>query len=117
MAIRSVNAGDDAPKEAERESGMNHFASLRTRRIFCLVIFTIAFFAFTADVFDLREELQIVSCPYNSIDNDITTGMTDQFAFAPAPLLTLSPIRWRSSVVIAFAHLPSCGFRAPPFPS
>jgi hypothetical protein len=117
MATRSVNAKDNAPKEAGRESVMNYFASLRTRKIFCLTILTIAFFAFTADIFDLREELQIISCPYNSIDNNITTGMTDQFAFDPAPILTLSPVHWTSSVVIAFAHLPACGLRAPPFSS
>ncbi len=86
-------------------------------KYFVSIILTIALSAFTADIFDLREELQILSCPYNSLDNDITTGMTDQFVFDPAPFLTLSPIHWRSSVVIAFAHLPSCGFRAPPFSS
>ena len=94
---------------------MNHFASLHKRKIFCFVIFFIAFSSFTADIFDLREELQILSCPYNSLDNNITTGMTDHFAFDPAPILTLSPVHCKSSVVIAFSHLPSCGFRAPPF--
>jgi len=94
---------------------MNNFASLRTRKIFCLIILTIALSAFTADIFDLREELQIISCPYNSIDNDITTGMTDELGFAPAPFLRLSSVHQKSSVVIAFAHLPACGFRAPPF--
>jgi hypothetical protein len=117
MAIRSVNAANNATKEAGRESVMNHFASLRTQKIFCFLILVIAFSAFTADIFDLRDELQILSYSYNSLDDNITTGMTDQLVFDPAPFLTLSPIHRRSSVIIAFAHLPSCGFRAPPFSS
>jgi hypothetical protein len=115
MAVRSVNAPNTTARQAVRESVMNHFASLHTKKIFCSLILLIAFTAFTADIFDLREELQIISSPYNSLDNNITTGMTDQFVFDPARILTLSPIHWASSVAIAFAHLPSCGFRAPPF--
>jgi hypothetical protein len=101
-------------KKRERY-GMNHFASLRTGKKFCFLILVIAISAFTADIFDLREELQIISCPSNSLDDNITTGMTDQFVFDPAPILTLSPIHRQSSIVASFAHLPSCGFRAPPF--
>lgn len=93
---------------------MTHFAWLRKRRLFCLAIFFITFSIFTADIFDLREELQILSCQYNSLDNNITTGMTDTFFFNPAPILTLSPIHWISSVVVSSSHLPACCFRAPP---
>jgi hypothetical protein len=114
MAGRSVNATNITAKQAARESVMNHFASLHTKKIFCFLILLIAVTAFTADIFDLRDELQILSSPYNSLDNNITTGMTDQFVFDPAPILTLSPIHRTSSVAVAFAHLPSCGFRAPP---
>ena len=97
---------------------MNHFASFHKQKIFCFVIFFLVFSSFTADIFDLREELQILFYSYNSLDNDITSGsMTDQFAFDAAPFLTLSPVHCRSSVVIAFSHLPPCGFRAPPFQS
>jgi hypothetical protein len=110
MTVLSVNAGI----KADREPSMTHFAWLRKRRLFCLAILFITFSIFTADIFDLREELQILSCPYNSLDNNITTGMTDTFLFDPAPILTLAPIRWTSSVVVSFSHLPACGFRAPP---
>ncbi len=96
---------------------MNHFASLHTRKIFHFLILFIAFSAFTADIFDLREELQILSSPSNSLDNNITTGMTDPFVFDPAPILTLSPIHWKLSVSFSSLNLPSCGFRAPPFRS
>ena len=87
------------------------------RKLFCFVILFITFSIFTADIFDLREELQILSYSYNSLDDNITTGMTDHFAFDPAPILTLSPVHWKSSVVVSFSHLPACGFRAPPFQS
>jgi hypothetical protein len=117
MATRSVNAANNATKEAGRESVMNHFASLHTRKILCFLILTIVFSAFTADIFDLRDELQILSYSYNSLDDNITTGLTDQFVFDPAPFLTLSAVQGKSSVVIAFSYLPACGFRAPPFSS
>ncbi len=96
---------------------MTHFASLHTRKLFCFLIFCIAFSSFTADICDLREELQILSYAYNSIDDDITTSMTDRFIFDPVPVLTLSAVHWPPSVVVSSIHLPPCGFRAPPFPS
>lgn len=96
---------------------MTHFASLHTRKLFGFLILFIAFSAFTADIFDLREELQILSCPANSLDDNITTGLTDPFVFDPAPFLTLSPIHWKSSVFASSSHLPPCGFRSPPFRS
>ena len=105
-------------KREENRSFMNHFASFHKQKIFCFVIFFLVFSSFTADIFDLREELQILSYSYNSLDDNITTGsMTDHFAFDPAQILTLSPVHCKSSVVIAFSHLPPCGFRAPPFQS
>jgi hypothetical protein len=93
---------------------MTHFASLRKRKYFCFVILFITFSSFTADIIDLREELQILSYPCNNLDNNITTGMTDHFIYDPAPVLTLAPVHLKSLVVISFVHLPSCGFRAPP---
>jgi hypothetical protein len=93
---------------------MTHFGSLRKRNLFCFIILFITFSIFTADIIDLREELQILSSPCNSLDNNITTGMADHFVFDPAPLLTPSPTRGASSVVSSSSHLPSCGFRAPP---
>jgi hypothetical protein len=93
---------------------MTNFARLRKRRLFCLAILFITSSIFTADIFDLREELQILSCPCDSLDDNITTGMTDRFLFDPAPILTLSPIQRISSIVVSFSHLAACGFRAPP---
>jgi hypothetical protein len=107
----------DAAKKAGREPSMTFFASLRKRKYFCLVILFMTFAIFTADIIDLREELQILSYSYNSLDNNITTGVTDPFLFDPVPILTLSPIHCTSSVVASSSHLPPCGFRAPPFQS
>jgi hypothetical protein len=96
---------------------MTPFASLRKRKLFCLVILFITLSIFTADIFDLREELQILTYSCNGLDNNITTGITDHFVFDPTPAFTLSPIHLKSLVAISFVHLPSCGFRAPPFQS
>jgi hypothetical protein len=109
--ILSVNAA----RKAARESCMIHFVSLHKRKLFCFAILFITFSVFTADIFDLREELQILSCPYNSLDNNITTGLTDRFVFDTSPILTFLPVHGKSSAAISSSHLPPCGFRAPPF--
>ncbi|MHB8770593.1 MAG: hypothetical protein ACYC7J_06325 [Syntrophales bacterium] len=93
---------------------MTQFASPQKRKLFCLLICVLTAFIFTADIFDLREELQILSCPYTGIDDDITTGMTDRIVFDPSPLPTFSSVLGASSVTIPSSHLPACGFRAPP---
>lgn len=93
---------------------MTNFALLHKRKLFCLVTLFVTFSIFTADVSDLREELQILSYSYNSIDDDITTGMTDRFVFDWSPILTFSSVRRKSSNTISSSHLPPCGFRAPP---
>jgi hypothetical protein len=96
---------------------MNYFASLRKRKQFCFVILFITFSIFTADIIDLREELQILSYSYDSIDDNITTGIADHYAFDLAPILTLCSVHRKSLVVVSSSYLPACGFRAPPFQS
>ncbi len=94
---------------------MIRFASLRNRRLFCLITVFLTVSLFVADISDLREELQIRSCPYTTgVDDDITTGITVRFVFASSPILTFSPVRGNASVAISASHLPPCGFRAPP---
>jgi hypothetical protein len=94
---------------------MNHCASLHKRKLFCLTILFITFSIFTADIFDLREELQILSCPYTGLDDDITTGMTDRFVLDSSAASTFNPVHRKSSVAVSSTHLLPCGFRAPPF--
>jgi hypothetical protein len=86
----------------------------RKRKILFLAFLFLAFSAFTADILDLREELLILSCPYSSLDSNVTTGVVSDFTFAPEPILQLLPVQRKASVQISFMHLLPCGFRAPP---
>ena len=86
----------------------------RKRKILFLAALLLAFSAFTADILDLREELLILSSPYSSLDDNVTTGVNSGFAFTPEPALLLSSVQQELSVEISFMHLLPCGFRAPP---
>ena len=44
----------------------------KRKSLFLGILFLIAFFTFTADILDLREELHILSCPYNCLDSSIS---------------------------------------------
>jgi hypothetical protein len=84
------------------------------RKSLFLGILFVAFFAFTADILDLREELHILSCPYSSLDSNITTGLISDDAFNPEPILIAVSDKKEASVKISFIHLLPYGFRAPP---
>jgi hypothetical protein len=91
--------------------------SMQKRKAHLFVILLIVFSAFTADVMDLREELRLIPCPYNSLDNNITTGLISDAASETELFPMLLSIRQQSSVDISFRHLLPCGLRAPPFSS
>jgi hypothetical protein len=96
---------------------MTASASLHKRKTLLLVILFIAFTAFTADILDLREDLHIISCPYcpySSLDNNITTGITSNVDFVLESVVLFCSVHWKSSVEISFLHLLPFGFRAPP---
>jgi hypothetical protein len=87
---------------------------LHKRKALSCVVLLIVFFAFTADILDLREELQLLPCPYSCVDNNITTGITSPFTFEMETIFIVFSARQKSSVKISFFHLFPCGFRAPP---
>jgi hypothetical protein len=93
---------------------MTASASLHKRKTLLLVILFIAFFAFTADILDLREELHILSCPYSSLDNNVSTGLTSNNTFMPEQILILCSVQRNALVKISFLHLLPYGYRAPP---
>ena len=93
---------------------MTASASLHKRKTLFLVILFIAFSTFTADVLDLREELHILSCPYSSLDNNVTTGITSTIDFKPEPVVLFCSAYQKTSVKISFLHFLPYGFRAPP---
>lgn len=89
-------------------------ASLHKRKTLLLVILFVVFPAFTADIVDLREELRIIPYPYSGLDNNVTTGITNNFTFEMELIPILCFVYWESSVEISFLHLLPYGFRAPP---
>jgi hypothetical protein len=93
---------------------MTACASRYKRKGLLLVILFIAFFAFTADILDLREELCILSCPCSSLDNNVSTALTSNHPFQLDQILTMPFVQRRVAVHISFLHLLPCGYRAPP---
>jgi hypothetical protein len=88
--------------------------SMHKRKAYFIAILVIVGLAFTADIVDLREELRFLPCPYSSLDNNVTTGITTSVAFELEPVLVLYSVDQASSVKISFLHLLPYSFRAPP---
>jgi hypothetical protein len=93
---------------------MTASVSLHKKKTLLLVILVIVFSAFTADILDLREELCILSCPYDSLNNDISTGLTSNRTFEPEQIPAASPVQQEATVIISFLHLLPYVYRAPP---
>jgi hypothetical protein len=88
--------------------------STNKRRAYFIAILIVVCSVFTADILDLREELRFLPCPYSSLDNNVTTGITTTVAFEVEPVLFLRSVDQTSSVKISFLHLLPYSFRAPP---
>lgn len=91
--------------------------SLHKRKLSFLVIFLIAFLAFTADILDLREELQVLPSPNNCLDDNITAGLTDPFAIKTEPIPVLYFFQLTSPFEVSSFHLQTKTPRAPPLVS
>jgi hypothetical protein len=86
----------------------------RKRKILSLVILFCTLFAFTADVFDLREELELLSFPDSSMDHSVTAGVIDSVAIEPEPIRMVCSLQPEASVEVSSIDRLSNGFRAPP---
>jgi hypothetical protein len=93
---------------------MTESAPLHKRKTLLFVILFIAFSAFTADILDLREELCILSCPYSSLDNNISAGLPSNHPFKLEQILTAPSVQRETAVNIKFFHLLPYSYRAPP---
>jgi hypothetical protein len=93
---------------------MTASAWLHKNKALFFIGFVIVFATFTPDILDLREELHILSCPYNSLDNNVSTGLTSTFVIEPEGVPIVCTIQQNTSVEISFLHLLPHGFRAPP---
>jgi hypothetical protein len=105
-AIRLFDAGE--------KSVMTTSDLFQKRKALFLGVLFVAFFMFTVDILDLREELRILSCPYNCLDSDIATGLISTAAFGPELFYIMVFRKMKASVTISFIHLLPYGFRAPP---
>ncbi len=89
-------------------------ASFNKRKSLFLVILFVSFSAFTTDILDLREELYILSCPYSSLDNNVSTGLISNHSFKLEQIFTVPFVQRKAAVKISFLHLLPYTFRAPP---
>lgn len=88
----------------------------KRKLLFYGVLFAVLF-TFVFDILDLREELQILSCPYSYLDSNVTTSIISDDTFNPRPILIMASGKKKASVDISFIHLLPYGFRAPPVES
>jgi hypothetical protein len=93
---------------------MTASASLHKRTTPLLVVLFIVFSAFTADVLDLREELCLLSCPYSSLDNNVSTGLTSDHPFKLEQTRKVPFLQWKTTVKISFFLPLPYDNRAPP---
>jgi hypothetical protein len=94
---------------------MTASALLHKRKTLFLVILFVAFSAFTVDILDLREEIHLLACLDSILDNNVTTGITNNIVFVQEKVVLFCPINRNISVKISFLHLLPYSFRAPPF--
>ncbi len=85
----------------------------KRKTLFCIILF-VAFCAFMTDVVDLREELQILSCPFGCPDNDFTNGTNNTAAVNYDSISVMFSGIESTAVKISFHHLSPCALRAPP---
>lgn len=88
-------------------------SSHHKRKLICF-IFLIGIAAFTADVLDLRDELQMLPCPFGSLDNTVATGLISGFPTDPGPVVAVRAIQRKASFKVSLSTLFSYSFRAPP---
>jgi hypothetical protein len=93
---------------------MNVFGSLHKRKAYLLLVLFITCFAFTADILDLREEIHLLSCPFSSLDNNITTGIQGGFSFKPELIQKICSLNQKSPIALSLSQLFPCENRAPP---
>jgi hypothetical protein len=90
-------------------------SAIHKRKTLFFIFFLVAFFTFTADIIDLREELHILSCPNSTLDSNVTAAIiSTDVTLLPELLNIICTVQKKSSVKISFLHLLPFTFRAPP---
>jgi hypothetical protein len=101
-------------EDRESKSFMTVSDWRRKRKILPLVVLFCTLSAFAADVSDLREELEILSCPDSGMGDNITAGAITSVAVEPEPNRMVCPVQSEASVEVASVDRLANGFRAPP---
>jgi hypothetical protein len=86
----------------------------RKRRILPFVILFCTLSAFTADIFDFREELELFSCPDSGTDHDVIAGVMSSVAIEPELICLFYSAQPAAFVEVSSMHRFANGFRAPP---
>lgn len=86
----------------------------RKRRILSLVVLFCTLAAFAVNVFDVREDLELLSCPDNGMDHNVMACVMNSVAVEPVLLRTLCSVQPDASVEVASVDRSSNDFRAPP---
>jgi hypothetical protein len=84
------------------------------RKSLFLLLIVVTFVCFTLDIIDVRDEVHLISCPYSSLDNNVTTGIQSSFSCEPEPMFTFFSFAKKASVAISFLSSSPVNFRAPP---
>ena len=93
---------------------MKAFGSLHKGNTLFLLIVLGTLVAFAGDILDVRDEVHLLTCPNNSLDNNITTGLQSHFSFNFKPILAFFSLPGEPLVVISPFNPWSFNFRAPP---
>jgi hypothetical protein len=93
---------------------MTLLGSLYKNRTFFFFILGVTFVAFAGDILDVRDEIHLLSCPYDNLDNNVTTGIQSSFAFEQKPVLAYFSLAKGASVPISFPITLAFHLRAPP---
>jgi hypothetical protein len=86
---------------------------IKRKSLFLLLVIA-TFICFGLDIIDVRDEVHLISCPYSSLDNNVTTGIQSSFSCEPEPMLAYFSFAKKASVVISFLSASPFHFRAPP---
>jgi hypothetical protein len=109
---KGISAAILEPEEGEEI--MIASDSLRKGRRVSLLVAFIVLSAFTADIFDLRDEPNIIPSLSADLENGVAAVMVNGTAVEPEPVRTLCPVQRKKPLAVSsLCHVP-CGFRAPP---
>jgi hypothetical protein len=93
---------------------MAFFGLFHRRKACLLLVLFVSFVVFTANILDLRDELQLLPCSNGILTSNITTGIRSGFSFDQALSQTFCGLAQESPVLISSIRTFPTENRAPP---